>query len=253
LVENASHHRLYTQAICTIALCELYGMSGDSRFREPAARSIAYAVKIQAEEGGWKYIPGSLSDTSVTGWFVMALQSARMAKLEVPQQTLDRISAYLDKVQANGGRQYAYELTAPGNITPALSAEGLLCRQYLGWERNDPRLLEGVSALNQMPIVFGADRDVYYWYYATQATHHMGGAIWADWDQELQGQLPPNQVKTGREAGSWEPGGDRWGYVSRLYVTCLSIYCLEVYWRHMPIYGFQPHEPTPAAAAAPAK
>jgi hypothetical protein len=49
--------------------------------------------------------------------------------------------------------------------------------------------------------------------------------------------IPANQVKQGDEAGSWNPTGDKWGsFGGRLYVTCLSIYNLEVYYRHLPIY-----------------
>jgi hypothetical protein len=49
--------------------------------------------------------------------------------------------------------------------------------------------------------------------------------------------LPRAQVKAGREKGSWAPQGDQWGQnAGRLYTTCLSIYCLEVYYRHMPLY-----------------
>lgn len=53
-----AHHRLYTQAQCTIALCELYGMTQDSKFKEPAQRAIKYAIRVQDKKGGWRYIPG---------------------------------------------------------------------------------------------------------------------------------------------------------------------------------------------------
>ncbi len=33
--------------------------------------------------GGWRYVPNSGSDTSVTGLFMMALKSAQLAGLEV--------------------------------------------------------------------------------------------------------------------------------------------------------------------------
>ena len=69
------HSGLYSQAQATIALCELYGMTQDSRLREPAERAIRYCESVQDKKrGGWRDIPGEDSDTSVTGWFVMALQ-----------------------------------------------------------------------------------------------------------------------------------------------------------------------------------
>jgi hypothetical protein len=233
-----AHQRLYAQAQCTIALCELYGMTNDSSYRRPAELAIKYALFAQDKKlGGWRYEPGRDSDTSVTGWFVMALQSARMANLEVPQSALDNVSRFLDAAQQDGGKTYTY--TIDSFVTPAVTAEGLLCRQYLGWKQTDPRLVEGVSALNRNPVDYGvAERDVYYWYYATQACHHMEGKIWEDWNAEMRQAVPEQQIKKGAEAGSWDPSGDKWGsYGGRLYVTCLSIYMLEVYYRHLPIYS----------------
>jgi hypothetical protein len=237
---GAHNHRLYSQAQATIAICELYGMTRDPEFKEPAQRAIDYAVKIQAPGGGWRYEPGSDSDTSVTGWFVMGLQSGLMAGLEVPSPTLERIMQYLDSAQVNGGRQYAY-LPGRSEGTPTMTAEGLLCRQYLGWGQADERLIDGVNFVNANPIDMG-NQNSYYWYYATQVTHHMGGEHWKKWNGVMRQALPASQVKTGAEAGSWSPSEDRWANLGgRLYNTCLHIYMLEVYYRHLPIYKYKLH------------
>ena len=103
-----NQHVLYSQAQATIALCELYGMTQREDLREPAQRAIDYAVRIQSPEGGWKYTPGQGSDTSVTGWFVMALQSAKMSGLEVPDKTFQGITKFLDSVQKEDGSKYTY-------------------------------------------------------------------------------------------------------------------------------------------------
>ncbi len=255
---EANQQLLYTHAQCTIAICELYGMTQDSTFRSPAERAVAYCAASQDKtHGGWRYTAGEDSDTSVTGWFVMALQSARMAKLKVSQETLNRISTYLDSASIDGGRRYGYWQAS--GTSKAMTAEGLLCRQFLGWKQNDPRLVDGVGALNDSPIAFDGslNQDVYYWYYATQAAHHMEGKIWDDWNKVMREKLPARQAHNGPEVGSWSPEGDKWGTSGgRLYVTCLSIYMLEVYYRHLPIYsGYrfvpEPASPEDAAKAAP--
>jgi hypothetical protein len=65
----------------------------------------------------------------------------------------------------------------------------------------------------------------------------MEGKPWKDWNEEMRVMLPAHQEKRGRERGSWDPKGDRWGDAGgRLYVTCLSLYVLEVYYRHLPMY-----------------
>jgi hypothetical protein len=187
--------------------------------------------------GGWRYQPGFDSDTSVTGWFVMGLQSARMAGLDVPSITMSRISDYLDKAASPDQARYGYQ---PGmEPTFSMTAEGLLCRQYLGWPRTDQRLLTGVNLIRARPINW-EDRDVYYWYYATQVLHHLEGPAWEEWNAVMRDVLPREQTTEGRERGSWAPMGDQWGpHGGRLYVTCLSLYMLEVYYRHMPLYAGQ--------------
>ncbi|MCO6046365.1 terpene cyclase/mutase family protein [Aeoliella sp. ICT_H6.2] len=234
--ENVGDARLYTHAQCTIAICELYAMTRDPELRKPAQKAVDYCVKIQTSAGGWRYQPGRDEDLSVTGWFAMALQSARMAGLEVPSDTFRRLSEYLDSVSHEYGSRYSYRSRGSG-ATPAMTAEGLLCRQYLGWERNDQRLQDGVSYLLGF-LPEWDERNVYHWYYATQVMHHMEGDAWRKWNGVMRQLLPQEQEKHGRDRGSWDPNGDRWGSQGgRLFTTCLSIYMLEVYYRHLPLYG----------------
>ncbi len=233
-------HQLYTQALCTIAISELYGMTHDEAYLGPAQKAVDYCVSIQDQKnGGWRYQPGIDSDMSVTGWFAMAMQSARMAGLEVPSPVFDRIGKFLDSVQRDDGvkdvgSRYAYQFNA--GATKTLTAEGLLSRQYLGWAHDDKRLRNGVDFL-VANLPDWNDRNVYYWYYGTQVCHHMEGKDWQKWNEVMRQLLPEHQEKHGAERGSWDPNGDRWGGpAGRLYVTCLSLYTLEVYYRHMPIY-----------------
>lgn len=239
-----SSHRLYTHAQCTIALCELYGITQDSLVREAARKAVDYCVKIQAPQGGWRYLPGQDSDTSVTGWFVMALESARMAKLDVPTPTFDRIGKFLDSVADRGGSRYRY---VPDRLeSPAMTAEALLCRQYLGWPRDDSRLKQGVAYLSRHPVDW-SETNVYQWYYATQVMHHMGGDDWIEWNKVMRQIVPENQVRQGKERGSWNPNSDQWGSTAgRLYMTCLSTFMLEVYYRHLPLYSLPMNERAPA-------
>jgi hypothetical protein len=238
------YHTLYTHAQATIALCELYGMTHDSSFRSPAERAIRFCVKAQDSAGGWRYAPGQDSDTSVTGWYVMALESALMAGLEVPSRTLQNVSRYLDSVQDADGSHYHYQIGAYMNH--AMTAEALLCRQYLGWKQDDPRLVAGVEFLGAEPIN-RSETNVYYWYYATQVMHHMGGKYWTRWNDVMRQAIPITQVRKGPEEGSWDPGDDKYASQGgRLYITCLRAYMLEVYYRHLPIYGDIYKEPKPA-------
>lgn len=236
--EAGYNQRLYAQAQATIAICEIYGMTQDKNFREPARLAVQWAINAQSPAGGWRYVPKEDSDTSVTGWYVMGLQSAMMGYLDVDPKVLEKVSSFLDSVGREDQSKYAYQAYMP-NPKLAMTAEGLLCRQYLGWKHDDERLRRGVDYLLANKIDY-KQKDVYYWYYATQVLHHMDGSDWNEWNSVMRQEVPRNQVKTGAEKGSWSPHDDEWGTkAGRLYQTCLSIYLLEVYYRHLPIYKYR--------------
>jgi len=254
-----SQHALYSHAQATIALCEVYGMTRDEAFGNPARQAVTYAVSAQGGNGGWRYEPGKPGDMSVTGWYLMALKSAEMAGIDLPAETWVRVGEFVDSVALDDGTRYGYRLETPlkppGPATAAVSAEGLLCRQYLGWPRTDRRLRAGIDALVAAnPVVWparkqklgpGADakpaalveKDVYAWYYITQIAHHHGGEPWERWNARLRQELPGGQVTEGGQAGSWDPAMDKWGHVGgRLFTTCFCTWMLEVYYRHLPLY-----------------
>ena len=236
---SSEHQMMYTHALATIAICELYGMTHDSLLREPCEKAIKYLVTVQASEGGWRYRPGFESDMSVTGWCVMALQSARAAKLDVPNDTLRNVSRFLDSVKSD---EYAFSYLPRDPPTYSMTAEGLLSRQLLGMKRNDPAMAAGIGVLLRSDDLTwekgeSGTHSVYGWYYATQVLHHYGDKQWEQWNNKMRVVLPANQIKNGPEKGSWPPENDFYGsQAGRLYQTCLCTYMLEVYWRHMPIY-----------------
>jgi hypothetical protein len=149
-------------------------------------------------------------------------------------------------VASHGGARYRY---IPDRLeSPAMTAEALLCRQYMGWSRDDARLRRGVEFLARHRVDW-SEQNVYYWYYATQVMHHMGGEDWVEWNKVMRQVVPENQVRRGKERGSWDPNGDQWASsVGRLYMTCLSTFMLEVYYRHLPLYS-APIKGSPAEAS----
>ncbi len=253
--------RFYTQAICTISLCELLAMEkriGNGKtdtesLRYAAVKAVDYLLASQSRTlGGWRYQAQIESDLSVTGWCLMALQTARMADIPIPAEAFERVTKFLDSVAYNDGSQYAYQ-KFDGELKekrPSMTATGLLCRMYLGWDRKNPAIIKGADTLIEpqnlirFPKEEGNTRNynlnAYGWYSTSMVLKHLGpySKHWRTWNKAMCDQLPTHQVPRGKkEAGSWNPDLDEYGLGGgRLYVTCLSILCLEVYYRHLGIF-----------------
>ena len=226
---------MYGQAMATIVLCEAYAITRDATFKDVAQQAIRFIVLAQNEDGGWRYTPGEPGDTTVTGWQLMAMKSAQLAKLDVPSPTIDLVPKFLDSVQFEGGARYGYTTPTPRAKThEATTAVGLLCRMYTGWHRDNPALYQGVGYLHKWGP---SETNMYYNYYAAQVLHHWEGPEWQTWNGRMRDYLVATQAKNSHEAGSWyfpDPYGDAGG---RLYNTAIAVMTLEVYYRHLPLYG----------------
>jgi hypothetical protein len=241
---------LYSHGIAAIALCEAYGMTRDPELRQPAQRALDFIVAAQhPTDGGWRYAPRQGSDTSVSGWQLMALKSGELSGLRVPAAAYAKVGHWLDGAHARGDEaKYVYRPKSnkahQKSASRVMTAEALLMRQYLGWKRDHRLMTAGADYLmEQLPewsIKPDWQRDSYYWYYGTQVMFQMGGIHWDAWNERLRPLLVEQQVQTGPLAGSWQPMGDvpdRWGREGgRIYVTAMHLLMLEVYYRHLPLY-----------------
>ena len=233
-IDSQGTSGMYAHGQGAIVLCEAYAMTGDEMLREPAQRAIDFIVEAQHPAGGWRYRPGEPGDTSVLGWQVMALQSARVAGIQVPEETLELAGQYLDSVRGSDGFSYAYQRKrSPDHV---MTAEAILCRMYTGWTFDDPGMREGVTDLVERFPPKRKQPNIYYWYYASQVMHHAGGMDWERWNRRLREILVQTQIKSGHEAGSWQPRGPHAQAGGRIYMTALAICTLEVYYRHAPIF-----------------
>ncbi len=232
--DSSGNAGMYAHGQATIVLCEAFAMEGDEELRMPAQRAVNFIIEAQHQGGGWRYAPKQPGDTSVVGWQLMALQSARAAGLDVSNTTLELASQYLDSVSSNDSSQYAY---MRGNRpTHVMTAEALLCRMYLGWTNENWGLRKGVEFLAKNHLPTQTSPDIYYWYYGTQTFHHAGGPEWELWNERMRDILVRLQEKSGHAAGSWSPKGSHSSSGGRIYETALSTCTLEVYYRHLPIF-----------------
>jgi len=262
-------HR-YQAALALMVLAEAYGMGAGEDLRRSAQRAVQWAAASQCPSGGWDYTARGgaeqRSDSSVTGWWVMALKSAKTAGLEVPEPVLQRALEYCRRaitqptvpVRADARCTMSYSNPGPreriqaGGGSPRLTAVGLTCLQFLGCPRTHPQV---VGCVNQV-LADGVPRaerpDFYRWYYAALGLFQLGAhsESWRQWNEPMKLALLQTQVLDGasrQERGSWNPEtdahGKQWGRVGQ---TALGTLMLEVYYRYQNM-----HEMRPALAKRP--
>lgn len=240
-VSWSDNGRLYAHGLSAIVLTEAYGLTGDTELRAPAQAAIDHITFAQDPSGGgWRYRPQQPGDTSASGWQIMALKSAQLAELSVPAQTTRRASRFLDTVQVHDGSRYRYmppeEGQEEGDGTRSLTAVGLLCRMYMGWDEEDERLKRGVEFL----VDRGPHEGNYYHnYYAAQTIFHVTGGegpLWRAWNEPMREQLVDQQETRGHQRGSWWVPGPHNARGGRLYTTSLAAMTLEVYYRYLPLF-----------------
>lgn len=245
---------MYTHAIAATALCETLAMlkhelkefrgQEDERDNnkqrvamirqlEPAVQaSINFISNAQSKKNGsWGYNPGTDGDTSILGWQIMALKSAVHADISVNPATVRGANVFLNEVQADNG-MYGYRSNK--DTKESTTAIGLVCRMLSGMSREEPRLKMAVETLSAKGPIRG---NMYYNYYATQVMLHYGGEKWTKWNAVMRDQLVSTQKTDGHAAGSWDLSDTHGARAGRLYMTCLCTMTLEVYYRHLPLYG----------------
>jgi hypothetical protein len=235
LAEGA-HQMMYSHGLATLALSEDYGMTGDKRVGAAVEKAVKFIVDAQnAQDGGWRYNPGDAGDTSVLGWQISALQSAKRAGIRIPPNVFSSASKFLDSVSSDNGAKYCYQPGVPA--MPPMTAIGLLSRQYLGAKHDNPMLTGGVKYLMEF-LPDEEARNIYYWYFGTQFMHNMQGQDWEAWNAKMRDILVRTQVRDDTCAkGSWDPKKDAWGpHGGRVMMTSLSALTLEVYHRYLPLF-----------------
>ena len=250
---------MYEQGMGTLALAEAFGMTKDPRVGKAAQEAVDYILAAQGPYEAWDYGhkkgAAGRNDTSVTGWNLMALKSAKIAGLKVDGAGFQGCMRWLDAASSkdNGFCNYAGQMatTKPGtNSNLAMASAGMLMRQFMNAPSDDPFVVATAKLITQeknLPVWGdkGAGVNLYYWYYATLCTFQAGGDYWNKWNKKMQTALLPNQCKGGPmdgsaddKDGSWDPVGG--GYIptgGRVFSTALGALTLEVYYRYLPMYG----------------
>ncbi len=233
----------YSHAIATFALAEAYGLTRDKRLRNRIRNSVRFIERSQNLQGGWNYKPAAgmeRNDSSVTGWVVMALESARLVGVHVSTKTLVGAIGHFRRLTTPDG-MLAYTDSRPRQHagSNAITAVGLLSRLILGQSKQAKVVQLAAELMAQDPpdasLWHQRDQCLYYWYYGSLAAFMMGGETWISWNASLKPALLGKQLGSDHGRGSW-PAESKWARQGggRIYATAMSVLCLEVYYKYVP-------------------
>ncbi len=230
---------MYCHAMATLALCEAFALTGDARLRGPVERAVAFMVSARAADGmAWRYAPGAAAgDTSILGWVVMGLKSAKEIGIPIPEENSVRKGTliWLEKVATGNAKGLACYQPSEA-VTPTMTAEAWVCRQFLGVGGPGAASSEAADFLQKHDSDRGPS-NMYYWYYATLALYQHGGEPWSRWNGRLRDKIVALQASAGHQTGSWEPDSSLYGSKGgRIYCTALAALTLEVYYRYLRLY-----------------
>ena len=191
---------------------ECYALTRDPALRAPLERAIEEVLRHQSRVrdprtlGGWGYYfaDGHVWNgdewprTSVTAWQVMALESARLGGLTVPDQALADAREFLLNTWDAERRAFRYDhdperLASGYPILPASTPAALFALSLLGVDVKARELGEarrfvltrapdGYRYTGDDDFVFQARGNLYFWYYATLALFRVGGREWERWN-----------------------------------------------------------------------
>jgi len=248
--------RNYEHPIAAMALIEAYAMTNDPELKDPAQRAVDVILERQTVDDsgyplGWDYVKPNTrrQDSSVTGWNVMALKSAKVANLDIGDG-LTGSKRWLEGAwkaanpdwEAIGPYDeshfpYTWNPTTGETRHDDRVPMGALCAVFLGSRKGEPMLESMIKRIVDEQLPDGYPTNTYYLYYNTLAVFQVGGEAFDRWNVPVRDLLVESQRTDGCFDGSWDWEGTGFhGHgTGRLLSTAYCCLSLEVYYRYLPM------------------
>ena len=226
---------MYAHNIATLFLSEVSGQVDEvrqGRIDEVLPGALGLILEAQAvpkdewHRGGWRYHPGSNdSDTSCSGWALMALRSAKLNGAAVPDEAIGAAVEYLKRHQSGETGSFGYMDT--GQNANTLTGMGLLCLELCGMHNSAEARRAADFVMGSFRTLPGAAHEYYGNYYNAQGMFQIGGRYWA----EYAGWMYENYLPKQGGDGAWDTNE-----AGNIYGTAITILAFTVPYRQLPIY-----------------
>lgn len=246
--------RMYTHAIATLFLAEIYGMTHREDVQKKLQLAVDFIVNSQNSEGGWRYEPyASHSDMSIVVCQVLALRAARNIGIRVPKTVVDRAAQYVvdsavtertsrNYWQGGGGMRndvgsFHYQQQDGSRSSFALTAAGVTALYGVGIY-SDESIAKGLDYLSRNLDSFNREHGngyrpghYFFWYghyYGVQAMYTAGSSRWESYFERIRTDLLDMQEVDGSWPNSIGPGP--------AFGTAVAVLILEIPYRFLPIF-----------------
>lgn len=230
--------RMYGHGICTLALCEAYGMMQEEeenrKIKAALDRAIRVIINAQSpsgnNKGGWRYNPSpSDADLSVTAWQILALRAAQNCHLDVPEKTISDASDYIRRSFHPASKSFGYQPGGGGSV--AMRSAGIVCMNALGMnqDKKDKDIIKAAATLFLTLDPKSGGNFYYQTYYVATASNMAGKQYRDTLLPKVESALLDLQLPTGEfRKHSGHQGG--------VYSTAFSVISLCVRYQFLPIY-----------------
>ncbi len=251
---KSAHDYIYGHAIATLALADAWQMTRRGRKLEAAVQIAAEnLLRHRNPYAAWRYMPrDGDNDASVTAWCLLALETCKRGGIELgkgyrgmPNQALEWLSQMTDPdsgrtgYSSRGGSSSRlrgdHATRFPREFGEVGTSIALYLRSRFG-KRDDEDLRDmQIGLLLERSPVWDTKKgtvDEYYWFFASQALHQVGGDAWKQWYGTLSSVLVEKQQdEDSEDRGSWDPVGAWAETGGRVYSTAMHLLSLQAPYR----------------------
>jgi hypothetical protein len=229
---------MYSHGFGTLFLSEVCGMlpaaARDTKVRAALEQAIAFTVRAQNQDGGWRYEPNpQYADVSVTTAQMMALRAAKNAGLFIAKKAvIDKGADYIKAchIASDGGFSYWKGNGFSAFPRSAAAVVGLFSAGIY----DSPEVNRGLKYLQQFtPGRQFGPREIppqHYWYghyYAALAMWTAGDDYWTQWLPAIRDELL-GKARAGN--GTWTDP-----YHGTAYATAMALIILQLPNNYLPI------------------
>lgn len=123
--------KMYSHGVCTIALCEAFGMMPTAKENRQLGKAVERAIKVIIDAqvtsrgrylGGWHYHPkATKADLSISVWQILAIKAALNCNIDVPDRVIDNAAAFVRRFYNAKAESFTYD---GKTVTPTMRAAG---------------------------------------------------------------------------------------------------------------------------------